>query len=146
MRLWSFCPSHLDDFALRRLWRDGLLALRILKGERPGRAHDRQLDRWREHGTPILALTDYLWAVHRAAARHGRKFDARLLSPLPRTKPVTIPVRAGQVAAEFQLFLNRLRRRDIQEHEARRAIAPKPASPFHVVPGELEPWEKELAP
>jgi len=36
MRLWSIHPSYLDRQGLLAVWREGLLALKVLKGETIG--------------------------------------------------------------------------------------------------------------
>lgn len=144
MRLWSLSPAQLDSAALRQLWKDGLKAMRLLRGERIGRMHHPQLQRWQELERPIPALFTYLRGLRWAAALRGIRLDRRLLMPCEQLKAGSLQVQAGQLAGEWRLYLAELRRRNIQEWEARRTIQPKPHPLFTVVPGELEVWEREV--
>src|SRR5262245_31912429 len=76
MRLWSLHPSLLDAQGLVTLWREALLAQKVLKGKTQGYRHHPQLHRSRRCGSPIAAITSYLWAVHEEAIRRGYSFDA----------------------------------------------------------------------
>ena len=48
MRLWSLHPSYLDSIGLVALWREGLLARKVLLGQTKGYTHHPQLIRFRE--------------------------------------------------------------------------------------------------
>ena len=43
MRLWSLHPSYLDAVGLVALWREGLLARKVLQGQTKGYIHHPQL-------------------------------------------------------------------------------------------------------
>ncbi len=47
MRLWSLHPSHLDSRGLVALWREALLAQKVLRGLTRGYKHHPQLARFR---------------------------------------------------------------------------------------------------
>jgi hypothetical protein len=76
MRLWSLHPSLLDAKGLVALWREALLAQRVLQGNTTGyRAHP-QLHRFRQSADPLGVISTYLWAVHDEATRRGYAFGA----------------------------------------------------------------------
>lgn len=75
MRLWSLHPSYLDAVGLVALWREGLLARKVLQGQTKGYIHHPQLFRFRETGTPIHVLDFYLKTVHDESIRRGYHFD-----------------------------------------------------------------------
>ena len=74
MRLWSLHPSYLDAVGLVALWREGLLARKVLQGQTKGYIHHPQLFRFRETGTPIHVLDFYLKTVHDESIRRGYHF------------------------------------------------------------------------
>jgi hypothetical protein len=82
MRLWSVHPSLLDPKGLVALWREGLLAQKVLQGRTTGYRSHPQLHRFRQSGEPLAAIATYLWAVH----------DAACLGSVPaQAKPDEIP-------------------------------------------------------
>ena len=52
MRLGSLHPRYLDAKGLVRLWREGLLARKVLQGATKGYQHHPQLQRFRAGETP----------------------------------------------------------------------------------------------
>ena len=52
MRLWSLHPKYLDSKGLVALWREGLLARAVLKGETTGYKNHPQLDRFKNLPNP----------------------------------------------------------------------------------------------
>lgn len=146
MRLWSFSPAHLQPADLRTVWKDGLKALRLLKGERIGRTHHHQLQRWQEHPDPVNALATYLRWIWWSGSFRGIRFDRNLIGPFTELQLGALTVTQGQLEAEWRLYLARLRHRDIQAWEARRYTDPRHHLLFKVIPSaKLEPWEREVA-
>lgn len=72
MRLWSLHPRYLDTRGLVALWRESLLAQKVLHGLTRGYTRHPQLDRFRAHANPTAAMTAYLHVIHQEAARYGR--------------------------------------------------------------------------
>ena len=60
MRLWSLHPKYLDTKGLLALWREGLLAQKVLAGKTKGYKNHPQLDRFKAHGSPRKAIGRYL--------------------------------------------------------------------------------------
>ena len=56
MRLWSLHPSYLDATGLVALWREGLLARKVLQGRTRGYRHHAQLIRFRSRKNPEAAI------------------------------------------------------------------------------------------
>ena len=65
MRLWSIHPKYLDAKGLVALWREGLLAQKVLKGETQGYINHPQLDRFKSKQDPIAATSKYLYLIHK---------------------------------------------------------------------------------
>ena len=75
MRLWTLHPKHLDAKGLVALWREALLAQKVLRGRTKGYRHHPQLFRFAQTADPPAALAAYLKAVHAEAVRRGYKFN-----------------------------------------------------------------------
>jgi len=139
MRLWSLHPSLLDRTGLCALWREGLLAQKVLRGETVGyRAHP-QLRRFRETKDPVAAIGAYLWAIAEEAEARGYRFDSSKIAEKKRT--ISMRVTEGQLQYEFEHLKRKLRGRDPARLRVLRASGPKPHPILRPVPGGIEPWE-----
>lgn len=76
MRLWSIHPQYLDPQGLVALWREALLARKVLSGLTKGYKHHPQLARFRSCDNPIGAIDWYLSFVLDEARRRNYNFDA----------------------------------------------------------------------
>lgn len=141
MRLWSIDPGYLDPTGLVALWREGLLAQKVLLGQTRGyRAHP-QLARFRAQPDPVLAIGCYLSAVVAEASRRGYRFDASKVVQSGVLSPV--PVRQGQLDYEWEHLLRKLAARSPAVFDTHKDIArPRPHPLFTVVPGGIEEWER----
>jgi hypothetical protein len=63
MRLWSIHPTYLDATGLVALWREGLLARKVLQGQTSGYRRHPQLVRFKAQTDPLSALENYLLGV-----------------------------------------------------------------------------------
>jgi hypothetical protein len=99
MRLWSLHPSLLDRAGLVALWREALLAQKVLAGTTKGHRHHPQLDRFRQSRNPTRAIAIYFWSVADEAKERGYDFDVSKIA-VPRAM-FAIPVTEGQLAYEL---------------------------------------------
>lgn len=140
MRLWTLHPKYLDAKGLLALWREGLLAQKVLKGETKGYQHHPQLERFKRHPDPVAALATYLSHVHAEAERRGYSFDAGKIER--RRTSLLIPVTRGQLLYEWNHLLGKLQARDRVRYLAFQNIAcPEPHPLFVIVEGDIEAWE-----
>jgi hypothetical protein len=141
MRLWSLHPHYLDPQGLVALWREALLARAVLQGRTLGYRHHPQLQRFRDHATPRLAINAYLIAVHDEAETRGYRFDRGKIGPL---RPLRrIAVSTGQVLHEWNHLLRKLERRNPTLAARWRTIGVPRCHPlFHRVEGPIEAWER----
>jgi hypothetical protein len=141
MRLWSLHPSLLDAKGLVALWREALLAQKVLQGNTTGyRAHP-QLHRFRQSADPLGAISTYLWAVHDQATCRDYAFDAAKIALERRL--VILTVTNGQLTFEREHLRVKLRRRDPERFREFRLSRPIKTHPlFVVIAGAIEPWEK----
>ncbi|MCM2304399.1 MAG: pyrimidine dimer DNA glycosylase/endonuclease V [Elusimicrobia bacterium] len=141
MRLWSLHPSHLDSRGLVALWREALLAQKVLRGLTRGYRHHPQLARFRARTKPVAAIASYLAAVADEAVRRGYRFDARKIAAgRMRGK---IAVTRGQLAYERRHLLRKLKVRSPKEYAAQRSAKFKVHPLFRAVAGGAADWERD---
>lgn len=141
MRLWSLHPRYLDVKGLTALWREGLLAQKVLQGKTIGYRRHPQLARFQNHPSPRAALAGYLRVVWQEARRRGYAFDRGKIGKVRKTRPLTVT--RGQLRFEWRHLRAKLRRRDPARFQAMgKGLPAHPHPSFRVVPGGLEAWEK----
>jgi hypothetical protein len=141
MRLWSLHPRYLDAQGLVALWREALLAQKVLAGETAGYRHHPQLARFRARRDALGAIGAYLAAVQAEAVRRGYAFDAGKIRRVSRR--VKIPVTRGQLDFELEHLRAKLRVRDAAAYARIENLRRPAAHPlFAVVRGGVEPWER----
>jgi hypothetical protein len=141
MRLWSLHPQYLDSQGLVALWREGLLAQKVLRGATRGYRHHPQLERFRLLRSPETAVARYLQAVADEAGARGYAFDRMRLLPTRRTLALTVT--DGQLAFEWEHLMRKLRRRNPALHRRWRGVRQPSAHPlFTVTTGDIAPWER----
>ena len=141
MRLWSLHPSFLDQKGLVALWREALLAQKVLRGKTKGYRSHPQLHRFRQSRTPVTTISAYLWAVHDEACQRGYSFDSSKIAR--KRQPMTLTVTQGQLDFELRHLKAKLRQRDPKRCRELCRLREIMAHPlFTVVAGEIEPWER----
>ena len=141
MRLWSLHPSLLDQKGLVGLWREALLAQKVLQGKTKGYRSHPQLHRFRMNKTPVTTISAYLWAVHDEACQRGYSFDSSKIAR--KRQPMSIPITQGQLDFELEHLKGKLRLRDSERFREvcrLREITVHPL--FIVIAGEIEAWER----
>jgi hypothetical protein len=142
MRLWSLHPQYLDSKGLLAVWREGLLAKKVLQGQTRGYRHHSQLIRFKQAQKPIAAMNIYLRAVYQEAMKRGYHFDRRKVRRVGRLQ--RIPVTAGQLQYETVHLLGKLVKRDAEKYSVlKRSPRVDPHPLFRVIAGDREPWEKK---
>lgn len=141
MRLWSIHPSYLDARGLVALWREGLLAQKVLLGRTRGYRNHPQLYRFRHTGNPAGAIAVYLKGVADEADTRGYRFDrSRIVNRRIKTK---LSVTGGQVRYEFNHLLDKLEFRDPELYERLRTVNRIRIHPlFKKQTGDVEQWER----
>jgi len=146
MRLWSLHPKYLDAKGLVALWREGLLARKVLEGKTKGYKYHPQLLRFKNFKKPILAIESYLYYVYLEGQKRNYDFDK---SKLKIRKPVSniMPVTSGQVQFEFSHLRKKLKQRDAKNYKflcKNKNIGILELNPvFYLVDWEIESWERK---
>lgn len=145
MRLWSISPRLLDSKGLIALWRETLLAKKVLQGSTKGYKNHPQLLRFKAHQNPLLAINSYLKTIADEAQIRSYSFDTSKIDPL-HSPPEKINVTSGQLSFEYNHLLNKLKSRNKIHYQKLIALNILPSyfkNPiFEVIPGNVEPWEK----
>ena len=141
MRLWSIHPKYLDRMGLVALWREGLLAQKVLLGRTKGYRSHPQLDRFRACPDPVSAIGCYLMKVLKEAAERGYQFDGSKITKQGRCRKMA--VRKGQIDHEWGHLLGKLKSRAPETYQKNKALVRPRLHPlFTVVPGGREAWER----
>ena len=141
VRLWSLHPRYLDAAGLVALWREGLLAQKVLQGNTRGYRNHPQLHRFRESADPEGAIAAYLWAVFDESLRRGYRFDSRKIAGKRGRRK--LKVTEGQMAFEGTHLKGKLRKRTpLLVNSLTDVTVPESHPLFCIQKGPIEPWER----
>lgn len=140
MRLWSLHPKYLDSKGLVALWREGLLARAVLKGETEGYKNHPQLIRFKNLNHPLSFIDSYLLNVYEESLLRSYKFNRNKIGhDFTESK---INVTNGQIKFECKHLRSKLKVRDqIKYNELLKIDLPDTNPIFRVIEGDIEPWE-----
>ena len=140
MRLWSLHPKYLDGRGIVALWREALLAQKVLLGETKGYRNHPQIFRFRDHPDPIATIANYLQEVWNESVRRGYKFNKSKI--VVSGKASKIPVTTGQLRTEFDWLKAKLERRDPKRYKELLKVDNPECHPlFDIVEGTIAEWE-----
>lgn len=149
MRLWTVHPKYLDAKGLVALWREGLLAQKVLQGRTRGYRHHPQLIRFQAARNPPAAVASYLAVVHDESVRRGYRFDRDKIemgaknfrAGLRRGRKITET--RGQLLYEWKHLKSKLAVRDAARYRAIRSVpVPEHHPLFRIVEGTVRDWER----
>lgn len=141
MRLWTLHPRYLDAKGLLALWREALLAQKVLRGKTRGYRNHPQLERFRGHPDPPAAIAAYLLAVHAEARARGYRFDGRKIGR--RRTSGQLSATSGQLQYEWAHLLAKLRARAPEHYRRLKdTTRPEPHPLFRLVAGKIAKWER----
>lgn len=136
MRLWSLHPSLMDTKGLVALWRESLLAKKVLQNKTKGYRNHPQLIRFKCCADPVNAINYYLSEIYKEAERRNYNFDkAKIDWAFNKQK---IKVTSGQIEYELEHLKNKITRTPSHTPDlTKKIIHPM----FTVIKGEIELWE-----
>ncbi|HZK20059.1 MAG TPA: pyrimidine dimer DNA glycosylase/endonuclease V [Treponemataceae bacterium] len=144
MRLWSIHPKYLDSKGLVALWREGLLAKKVLEGKTKGYTNHPQLDRFKIMNDPVKSINYYLTHVYNEAHSRAYTFDKSKINTM-HNKIEKIPISDLQKQYEYELLKKKLNKRDAVKHSQLATIRHIELHPlFYTVRGQIEVWEKVI--
>jgi len=139
MRIWSIHPKYLDSKGLVALWRETLLAKKVLEGKTKGYKNHPQLNRFKNSVNAVDCINHYLNFVYDESVKRGYNFDKKKISDFIQCE---LNVSNGQLKYEFNHLLKKLKLRDTERYNELSGIADIEANPFFkIIDGEIEDWE-----
>jgi len=142
MRLWSLSPEYLDRQGLLAVWREGLLAKKVLEGKTKGYKNHPQLIRFKGFKKPKEAINSYLYFVFLESQKRGYVFDKTKIKKIELKK--IIKVNSGQLEFELEHLLKKIKKRDVVKFlEVKKLKGRIKTNPiFRITKGKIESWEK----
>jgi len=142
MRIWTLHPRYLDRQGILALWREGLLAQKVLQGGTRGYRSHPQLARFAAMPEPTVAIAAYLRGVLDEGTARGYVFDSSKIGH-PDNGSHRMAATDGQIAYEWDHLLQKLAARSPELLAIHRPIAIPQAHPiFDVVSGPPADWER----
>lgn len=141
MRLWSIHPKYLDSIGLVALWREGLLAKKVLMGKTKGYKNHPQLKRFKEYSSPVKAINTYLYYVFLESQKRGYNFNETKCKNFNLKKEIKITT--GQIEYEFTHLAKKLKIRDNKKFIEIKKTTKIELNPlFKKINGKISDWEK----
>ena len=141
MRIWSIHPKYLDSKGLVALWRETLLAKKVLSNQTNGYRNHPQLRRFKSSKKPLQCINQYLEEIFNEASRRNYSFDIDKIDL--KFQRSMLPVTNGQLKFEMEHLKKKLKIRGqakLKEIKTTKIIEPHPL--FRVIEGDIETWEK----
>jgi hypothetical protein len=141
MRLWTFHPKYLDVKGLAAVWRESLLAQKVLDGKTKGYRFHPQLIRFRMQRDPIGSIGAYCYDIYREARLRGYYFDlTKILCP---DYSDLMQETLNQMLLEWQHYLRKINVRSPMLYKKYILIQyPEPHPLFKIIEGAARDWEK----
>ena len=141
MRLWTLHPRYLDPKGLVAVWREALLAQKVLQDLTVGYKHHPQLQRFKAAEQPLGAIARYLRVLHEEALSRGYRFNADSILSAD-SKNLLVCTR-GQLFYEWRHLKQKVKVRDPRRLMELEKISEPEAHPiFEIVEGDVETWER----
>ena len=140
MRLWTIHPKYLDSKGLVALWREALLAQKVLQNETKGYRNHPQLIRFENTDNPLGVIGNYLEEIYKESLKRGYSFNK---SKINRNRSTfKIEVKRGQLNYELLHLKKKLKNRDLNTYQRIKTIEYVEPNPiFNVIDGDIESWE-----
>jgi hypothetical protein len=155
MRIWSLSPKYLDQKGLVAVWREGLLAQKVLEGKTKGYKNHPQFKKCQD---PLETIGTYLYVIADEAQKRNYNFDYGKIkyatATYERINPLPLTVTKGQLEYEFDHLQKKLWTRNINKRTENgrmrfadfegfveiETIQPHPI--FKIVEGDIESFER----
>ena len=142
MRIWSLHPKYLDAKGLVALWRETLLAKKVLSGQTKGYRHHPQLIRFAELDDPVSVLDNYLAGVYKESLKRAYNFDRSKIDW--NFSKARLEVSRDQLKYEWEHLMRKLDHRANKVYERLKNVPPAQIEVhpvFHLVDGPIAHWE-----
>lgn len=120
MRLWTIHPKYMDRMGLLALWREGLLARKVLEGKTKGYRYHPELNSFKSHSSPAVAVNTYLLHVWKEGCRRGYDFDRTKIWGTQTREIIRIDKK--EIECELKILRSKLWKRDREKHRELRNV------------------------
>lgn len=131
MRLWSVHPGYLDCRGLVAVWREGLLARKVLSGKTKGYRNHPQLKRFKEQEDPVVFMDTYLFHVRKESKSRCYNFDRGKIGRKFTNEKIGVTER--EIAEEFEHLKAKVKKRDPSLYKELIKIKRPEAHPLFIV-------------
>jgi hypothetical protein len=122
------------------VWREGLLAQKVLQGQTKGYQNHPQLRRIKASPNPLGVIATYLRSIYEEAVRRGYQFDQEKINR--EEFDGQIACTRGQLQYEWDHLRWKLRQRDPAWYSSIEKVdEPEPHPLFQLIEGDIEDWE-----
>lgn len=140
MRIWSLHPKYLDGKGLVALWREALLAKKVLENKTKGYRNHPQLNRFNKLKSPVDAINQYLSYIYQEAQKRNYKFNRNKINQ--GFNKTTMTVTRGQLDYEAKHLMGKLLTRNPEKYLELKATDSFETHPiFKIIDGDVEDWE-----
>ncbi len=143
MRLWSLHPKYLDRAGLLALWREALLAKKVLEGKTRGYKNHPQLLRFKESKNSTKFINAFLCEIWKEGVKRKYRFNKSKMQI--RITKQKLFVTRGQVKYEYTHLLKKLKKRNnekFRELESIKISNIEINKIFKLKNGKIEAWER----
>lgn len=141
MRIWSLHPQYLDSKGLVALWRETLLAKKVLEGKTKGYKNHPQLIRFKKLKNPLDAISEYLEGIVDEADKRGYVFNRSKINSFKSASKISVTT--GQISYELKHLLSKLKLRDPKLFKKIKSVKKIKLHPLFLrKKGKVEKWEK----
>jgi hypothetical protein len=140
MRIWSLHPRYLDTKGLVALWRETLLAKKVLEGKTKGYKNHPQLIRFKNSPNALHCINQYLTVVFDESLNRGYHFERNKIDT--HVESILLTVTKGQIEYEKNHLLRKLEIRDPERFYLLSQESEIDSHPlFKLIEGTVEEWE-----
>ena len=144
MRLWTIHPQYLDTKGLLAVWREGLLAQKVLQNQTRGYRNHPQLRRFKSSPDANGAISMYLRGIYHEALSRGYHFSEAKIGQTEFNGKILCT--HGQLLYEWNHLREKLRIRDATWYREIESLqVPMPHPLFNIIEGDVEDWEIKKA-
>lgn len=145
MRLWSLHPKYLDSIGLVALWRESLLAKKVLENKTKGYNKHPQLIRFRNSKDSLIAINTFLYFIFQESLNRNFNFNKNKINNKKINTNYFIKVNNKQLEYEFTHLLKKLKERSPEDYKKIKDIKNIENNPlFTIIQGPIENWEKPI--
>lgn len=142
MRLWTLHPKYLDVKGLLALWREGLLAKKVLLKETIYYINHPQLIRFKNSFLPLKMINIYLKYVYLESKKRNYFFNKKKIIDFTHTFESIYVTNKQIIYEKKHLKMKLLKRNPEFLKKIDNNTLPDVNPIFKIINGEIEPWEK----